>query len=197
VGVGEAFPRTGLPEIVLAGRSNVGKSSLVNRLVRRRALAPVSTTPGKTRAVRFYEVERCLALVDLPGYGYAKVSRSLRRAWKILVEAYFATTPFLVGAVHVVDIRHPGMRNDKLLWEWLGSRDVDRVVVATKADKVPRGRRRALTDALKHFLNLADDQVIVFSAVTGEGKDTLWRWLWERRHAVTAVTGGRGDQSSK
>jgi GTP-binding protein len=187
VGPGESFPATGLPEIALAGRSNVGKSSLINTIVGRRGLAPISSTPGKTTTIRFYDVDQALVLVDLPGYGYAKVSRSLRRAWKVLVERYFASSPTLVAAVHVVDIRHPGLENDKLLWTWLDLPGVDRIMVATKADKVPRGKRPPLTKALRDGFRLGGEQVFTFSAVTGEGKDDLWRWMWGKRTSL-----GRG-----
>ena len=193
VGPGESFPVTGLAEIALAGRSNVGKSSLINTLMGRRGLAPISSTPGKTRTIRFYDVDRALVLVDLPGYGYAKVSRSLRRAWKRLVESYFATSPTLVAAVQVVDIRHPGLENDQLLWGWLDLPGVDRIVVATKADKVPHGKRRRLTEDLRAGLRLDREQVFTFSAVTGEGKEDLWRWMWSRR----TTAGHRGPKPAR
>ncbi len=184
VGPRDSFPRIGLPEIALAGRSNVGKSSLINCLVGRRRLAPISSTPGKTRTIRFYAVNESLTLVDLPGYGYAKVARSLRQAWKRLVERYFAARPALVAALHVVDIRHPGLKNDVLLWDWLATVGVDKLVVATKADKVSRGERARLSAAIRDSLNLEKDGVVVFSAATGEGKDDLWRWMLAKRDSI-------------
>jgi GTP-binding protein len=168
----------------MAGRSNVGKSSLINCLVGSRRLAPISSAPGKTKTIRFYVVDGTLALVDLPGYGYAKVSRSLRDAWKKLVEKYFATRPALAAALHVVDIRHPGLKNDLLLWDWLAAAGVESLVVATKADKVSRGERARLSAAISDSLHLSEDGLIVFSAVTGEGKDGLWRWMLSKRDSI-------------
>jgi GTP-binding protein len=184
VGPRGSFPSLGLPEIALAGRSNVGKSSLINCLVGRRRLAPISSAPGKTRTIRFYTVNESLALVDLPGYGYAKVARTLRNAWKRLVERYFAARPALVAALHVVDIRHPGLKNDALLWDWLCASGVDRLVVATKADKVSRNQRPRFSAAIRDSLGLKENEVIVFSAITGEGRDDLWRWILAKRDST-------------
>jgi GTP-binding protein len=185
VGPRGSFPSLELPEVALAGRSNVGKSSLINCLAGRRRLAPISSDPGKTKTIRFYTVDDSLTLVDLPGYGYAKVPRTLRNAWKRLVERYFAERPALVAVLQVVDIRHPGLKNDTILWDWLSAVAADRLVVATKADKVSRNQRAGLRAAVRDAFGVKENEVIVFSAVTGEGRDDLWRWILAKRDSTS------------
>jgi GTP-binding protein len=174
----QEFPRVELPEVAFLGRSNVGKSSLLNRLVHRKQLARTSTTPGKTRLVHWYRVERssgALCLVDLPGYGYAKVSQEERRRWKRLVEAYLEGRERLCAAVLLQDLRRDAGEDELLLLAWLAERGIPALVALTKADKLPLGRRGARARELAKQLGLAPGRVIATSAERGLGIPELWR----------------------
>ena len=180
----EGFPRSGLPEIALLGRSNAGKSSLLNRLVARRELARVSKTPGKTRLVHFYEVSRGarrLLLVDLPGYGFARVSKAERAGWQKLVEGYLEGRASLAGAVLLQDLRRDASDDERDLLAWLAERGVPALVALTKADKLAPSRRGERARALAAALELPPDRVIATSAHAKLGIDALWRaigaWL--------------------
>jgi GTP-binding protein len=176
----DQFPRAAWPEIAFAGRSNVGKSSMINRLLSRRDLAHTSATPGRTRTINFYEVNGRFLFVDLPGYGFAKVSRSLKDAWWALVEGYLSQRPQLRGVVHIVDARHPPTPLDQDLQEFLDAVALPSLVVLTKADKVPPGRRRAtLTAAIARLGRPATQGPLFFSAETGEGAPGLWLAIQE------------------
>jgi len=175
-GRAEQFPRGGRPEVAFAGRSNVGKSSLINRLLGRRNLAHISSTPGRTRTINFYLVNEAVLFADLPGYGYAKVSRSLQEDWWALVEGYLTYRPPLRGVVHLVDARHPPTDRDQGLQEFLAAVEIPSVVVLTKADKVSRGVRAATQTAAARVLGLTwPIPPLFFSAETGEGALPLWR----------------------
>lgn len=167
-----SLPDTQLPEVALVGRSNVGKSSLINKLANRRKLAITSSTPGKTRTINFYLLNNEWFLVDLPGYGYARVSRDEQRRWRYMLEGYLLGRSQLRGVIHVVDIRHEPGENDKLMAGWLSHYRIPSIVVATKADKVSRGRRPQHLARVREGLNLREP-VICFSAVTGEGLKEL------------------------
>ncbi len=189
----DQFPRGGRPEVAFAGRSNVGKSSLINRLLGRRNLARTSSTPGRTRTINFYLVNEAVLFADLPGYGYAKVSRSLQEGWWALVEEYLQHRPSLRGVVHLVDARHPPTDLDHGLQEFLAAVGVPSVVVLTKADKVPRGLWATTQTAAARALGIwRSDPPLCFSAETGEGSFPLWRAIDEllagaaRRHPSTA-----------
>ena len=171
----DQFPRDGRPEVAFAGRSNVGKSSLINRLLGRRALARTSSTPGRTRTINFYSVNDACLFVDLPGYGYAKVSRAVQEEWWAVVEAYLTDRVPLRGVVHLTDARHPPTEQDRELQEFLAAIRVPCVHVLTKGDKVPRGQRAAAQRAARETLGPASPEAIVFSAETGEGVADLWR----------------------
>jgi GTP-binding protein len=172
----DQFPRGERPEVAFAGRSNVGKSSLINRLLGRRGLARTSSTPGRTRTINFYLVNQAVLFADLPGYGYAKVSRSLQEDWWALVEGYLTHRVPLRGVVHLVDARHPPTDRDQGLQDFLVAVGAPSVIVLTKADKVPRGQRRAVQAAAAHLLGLARPEMgLFFSAETGEGAPELWR----------------------
>ncbi|MBI4574543.1 MAG: YihA family ribosome biogenesis GTP-binding protein [candidate division NC10 bacterium] len=180
----DQFPRTAWPEIAFAGRSNVGKSSMINRLLGRRNLARTSNTPGRTRTINFYQVnEQCL-FVDLPGYGYAKVSRSVQESWWALVESYLTERAQLRGVIHIEDARHPPTPQDRELQAFLAAVGVPSLVVLTKADKVARGQRTAVRAAAATALILpSPEAVLFFSAETGEGLPELWRAIGERLRA--------------
>jgi len=172
------FPKPSAPEVAFLGRSNVGKSSLLNRLVGRRSLARTSGTPGKTRLVHWYRVEgpgRELLLVDLPGYGYAKVSRSERQRWRTLVESYLDGRPTLKGAVLLQDVRRDFSEDETLLIDWLAERDVPVIVALTKSDKLKPMRRAERVRALRRAIGLPAERAIATSAQTGAGIPELWR----------------------
>jgi GTP-binding protein len=166
-------PTSELPEIAFSGRSNVGKSSLLNALVRRKALARVSGTPGKTREINFFRVNDAFHLVDLPGYGYARVSKAARQEWRPLIEGFLRTSAHLRGVVQLVDARHPPSTEDLRMMEFLGSLGVPTIVVATKVDKLSRAERAPKLAGLSAQLGVDDEQLIPFSARTGEGRDDL------------------------
>ena len=174
----DGFPRAGSPEVAFLGRSNVGKSSLLNRLVQRRRLARTSRTPGKTRLVCWYRVERPgheLLLVDLPGYGYAKVSKAERRRWKELVESYLVGRDALRAAVLLQDLRRDLSEDEALLLEWLAERDVPAVLALTKIDKLKPMRRAQRVRRLAAAVDLPRERVVATSAETGLGIPDLWR----------------------
>ncbi|HRR41654.1 MAG TPA: ribosome biogenesis GTP-binding protein YihA/YsxC [Syntrophales bacterium] len=174
------YPDSPYPEVAFAGRSNAGKSSLINALVNRRKLAQTSTTPGKTRLLNFFVVNRRLSFVDLPGYGFANVSRSLRSAWRPMVEDYLRQRKNLCLVVLVLDVRRGVSEEDIALAGWLRRHDRDFLVVLTKSDKVSKEEaKRRLADAAE-VLGLSGDQVLLFSAVKGLGKEELWREMGKK-----------------
>jgi GTP-binding protein len=173
------FPAAAGPEVAFLGRSNVGKSSLLNRLVNRKRLAHTSATPGRTRLVCFYRVERAgpreTWLVDLPGYGFAKVSRRERAGWQALVEAYLGGRDALRVAVLLQDLRRDPGDDERDLLAWLAERGVPTLVAATKADKLKPGQRAARARELARALDLSPERLVVTSATTGLGIPDLWR----------------------
>ena len=172
------FPHSSEPEIAFLGRSNVGKSSLLNRLVQRKKLAYTSRTPGKTRLLHWYRVERsggAVMLVDLPGYGYAKVSRKERRRWKALVESYLESREGLRVAVLLQDLRREISEDETLLLEWLAERELPAVLALTKVDKLKPMRRAERVRLLTGASGLPKDRVIATSAEKGLGMSELWR----------------------
>lgn len=192
-GLPEQFPGGGRPEIAFAGRSNVGKSSLINRLLSRRNLARTSNTPGRTQTINFYEINHRFLFVDLPGYGYAKVSRTVKEAWWALVEGYLAGRPQLCGVIHILDARHPPTPQDQELRAFLDAAAVPSLVVLTKADKLPRGQWGAARSGVTEALGLpVPDLAILFSAETGEGVPEVWRAVEERLAAPPRPASGLG-----
>jgi len=173
----DRFPRDGAPQIAFMGRSNVGKSSLINRLLGTRGLARTSKTPGRTRAVHFYRVNRRVHFVDLPGYGYARVPRPMRQEWKGLVEAYLEGDPGPDLSILLVDARHPPTDLDQELWDWLAAAGRPARIVLTKIDKLSRGRWAAVTRAAAAAFRPEPAPPIPVSAVTGDGIPALWRIL--------------------
>lgn len=201
----DQFPRGTQPEIAFAGRSNVGKSSMINRLLNRRNLAHTSATPGRTRSINFYRVNERFLFVDLPGFGYAKVPRSLKEAWWRLVEDYLTQRSQLRGVVHILDARHAPTPQDADLQTFLAAVAVPSLVVLTKADKLARGQRAAVQVAAARSLDLPmPNAALFFSAETGEGIPELWQAIQERlcapprsgRWAEEAVRGRRHPRDS-
>jgi GTP-binding protein len=166
-------PEPTLPEIAFAGRSNVGKSSLLNKLIRRKKFARVSNTPGRTREVNFFKVNDAFILVDLPGYGYARISKEQKVGWKPLIEGYLRHSPQLRGIVQLLDVRHDPTQDDEQMLGFLAELGVPTVVALTKVDKLRARERGARVAELTAMLGLSDEQVIPFSAETGEGRDDL------------------------
>ena len=169
------FPAAGLPEIVFAGKSNVGKSSLLNVLISRRALARTSGQPGKTQTINFYNVEEQVLFVDLPGYGYAKVSRTRREQWGKLIEDYLEKREQIIQVVLLVDIRHEPSENDKMMYDWIHHYHEQVIVVATKADKIKRSQLQKHISMLKKGLNMKENDILIpFSAQTKQGREEIW-----------------------
>jgi len=166
-------PETTLPEIAFAGRSNVGKSSLINRLLRRKKFARVSNTPGRTREINFFEVNGQFVLADLPGYGYARVSKERKAAWRPLIEGYLRGSPALRGVVQLLDARRVPSDDDLQMLDFLAQVGTPTIVVATKIDKLPRAERSARVEQLALEAGIDLEQVIPFSAVEGDGRDEL------------------------
>lgn len=171
----EQYPALNLPEVAIAGRSNVGKSTLINKLLNRKKLARTSSKPGRTRTINFYNIEDELIFVDVPGYGYAKVSKGELEKWGEMIEHYFSTREELVTTILIVDFRHKPTAQDAQMYEYLKYLDIPVLVVATKADKVKSGVRNRHMNQVVNTLNIAEeDLVIPFSAITGEGQEEVW-----------------------
>lgn len=168
------FPRFSLPEIAFVGRSNVGKSSLINTLLTRKRLVAVSSTPGKTRSIDFFRINDKFRFVDLPGYGYAKVPKAVQNNWGELVNAYLVDRETLVSVVWILDIRRELSELDQMLHRWICSHSVPYIPVCTKADKVSLGERAKRREVLGRSLGPEAD-LVLFSSKTGLGKDVLWK----------------------
>ncbi|AXM89595.1 YihA family ribosome biogenesis GTP-binding protein [Anoxybacillus ayderensis] len=178
----EQYPAGQLPEFALAGRSNVGKSSFINKMINRKNFARTSSKPGKTQTLNFYRINDALYFVDVPGYGFAKVSKTEREAWGKMIETYFTTREQLKAALLIVDLRHPPTKDDVMMYEFLKHYNIPTLVIATKADKIPRGKWQQHVKVVKETLRLIpDDELIIFSAETGQGKDEAWgalqKWI--------------------
>ncbi|MGG4491667.1 ribosome biogenesis GTP-binding protein YihA/YsxC [Metabacillus idriensis] len=179
----EQYPDLELPEIALAGRSNVGKSSFINKLLNRKNLARTSSKPGKTQTLNFYIINEVLHFVDVPGYGYAKVSKSERDAWGKMIETYFTKRRQLCAAVLLVDLRHAPSKDDVMMYEFLKHYDIPTIVVATKADKIPKGKWQKHMKVVRETLNKdPNDPLICFSSETGQGKVEAWSAIEHYTH---------------
>lgn len=171
----EQYPETDLPEFALAGRSNVGKSSFINRMLNRKGLARISSKPGKTQTLNFFLINEVLHFVDVPGYGYAKVSKSERAAWGKMIETYLTRREQLRAVVLIVDLRHPPTEDDVMMYDFLKHYEIPCIVIATKADKIPKGKWEKYLKVTKETLDLEEsDQIVLFSSETGLGKDKAW-----------------------
>jgi GTP-binding protein len=168
------YPVGDLPEIAFAGRSNVGKSSLINTLVNRKSLVRTSSTPGRTQLINFFKVNNNLMLVDLPGFGFAKVPVEVQRSWGPMVENYLANRPTLRAVVLLVDIRRTPGQEELQLLSWLRSYGITAVIVVTKCDKVSKVERARQAAIIARQLNVERQQLSFFSALSKEGRDALW-----------------------
>lgn len=178
------YPPGNFPEVAIAGKSNVGKSSLINALVNRRNLAKTSSSPGRTQVINFFKVNGTLSLVDLPGYGYAKVSLEVRKTWKPMVESYLQTRRQIRLVILIVDSRRGASPDDLALLDWLDYHRIPSLIVLTKADKLSQIERARQKKSLGQQPLLAGKTVHFFSAVTGEGKEELWKLIWKACESV-------------
>lgn len=172
------YPDTPFPDLAFAGRSNVGKSSFINKVLGRKSLAHTSSKPGKTATINFYNIDDCLNFVDLPGYGYAKVSKEEKKKWSTMIETYLKSRPTLSQVILIVDSRHAPTENDAVMLNFIRAVCGRAVVVASKLDKLKNSER---DDALRRVISTlrlcGDDIIIPFSAVTGEGADMFWDYV--------------------
>ena len=174
-GITSKIPDNQLPEIAFAGKSNVGKSSLINALMNRKSLARTSSQPGKTQTINFYNINDAMYLVDLPGYGYAKVSESERAKWGRMIENYLHTSKQLQAVFLLIDIRHTPGANDKTMYDWIVYQGYQPIIIATKLDKLKRSQVQKALKEVRAGLGLkAGDVVIPFSAETKQGRDEIW-----------------------
>ena len=174
----EQYPEGDLPEFALAGRSNVGKSSFINKMLNRKSLARTSSKPGKTQTLNFFIINEMMHFVDVPGYGYAKVSKSERAAWGKMIETYLTTREQLKAALLIVDLRHPPTKDDIMMYDFFKHYEIPCIVIATKADKIPKGKWQKHLKITKETLQLEKgDEIILFSSETGQGKEEAWKSL--------------------
>ena len=171
----KGFPQADLPEIAVAGRSNVGKSSLLNSLFNRKKLVKVSKTPGRTQLLNFFEIDKRVMFVDLPGYGYAKVPKALRREWQPMIERYLTSRSSLVGCLLLLDIRRKPSEEDLELWDWLHHFDMTVVPVLTKSDKLSGQQGRKQMRMIAQHLDVPLEALVVTSAQTHKGREQLQR----------------------
>lgn len=177
-GVTSRLPDTGMPEMAFAGKSNVGKSSLINGLMNRKSLARTSGQPGKTQTINFYKVNREMYLVDLPGYGYARVSQSEKEKWGKMIERYLHTSRNLKAVFLLIDIRHAPSANDCQMYEWILHNGFRPIIIATKLDKLKRSQVQKNLKILREGLRLEKDvTVIPFSAETKQGREEIWELI--------------------
>lgn len=174
-GITSKLPENIVPEVAFAGKSNVGKSSLINGLLNRKALARTSSQPGKTQTINFYKVNQMLYLVDLPGYGYAKASEEIRNQWGRMVERYLHCSKQLKAVFLLVDIRHAPSANDKQMYHWILSQGYEPIIIATKLDKIKRSQVSKQLKLLKEELSLTSGtKLLPFSAQTKQGREEIW-----------------------
>ena len=186
-GVTSVLPKNERPEVAFAGKSNVGKSSLINALMNRKALARTSAQPGKTQTINFYNVNEELYLVDLPGYGYAKVSQQEKEQWGKLIERYLHGSASLRRVFLLVDIRHEPSANDRMMYDWIVHNGFEPVIIATKLDKIKRSQKDKQVKLIKDGLKvLPGTRIVPFSAQTKQGREEIWELISE---AATAEKG--------
>lgn len=174
-GITSVLPQNTKPEIAFAGKSNVGKSSLINALMNRKSYARISATPGKTQTINFYNINEEMYLVDLPGYGYAKVSEEEKQKWGQLIEKYLHGSSQLKAVFLLIDIRHDPSANDKMMYDWVVAQGYQPIIIATKLDKIKRSQIDKHLKMLRTGLGLVPGtSIIPFSAMTKQGRDEIW-----------------------
>lgn len=185
-GITSTLPENLLPEFAFAGKSNVGKSSLINGLLNRRALARTSSQPGKTQTINFYNVNDSLYFVDLPGYGYAKVSVEVKAKWGKMIERYLKKSRMLKCIFLLIDIRHDPSANDKMMYDWIVSNGYKPVIIATKLDKLKRSQIQKHVKMVREGLGLAKEDILIpFSAETKQGRDEIWALIDSLQNPVS------------
>ena len=179
-GITSDFPENDKPEIAFAGKSNVGKSSLINTLMNRKSLARTSSQPGKTQTINYYNINDALYFVDLPGYGYAKIAEVVREKWGKMVERYLMSSKQLKGIFLLIDIRHEPSQNDRNMYEWIVYHGFMPVIVATKMDKLKRSQVAGHVKMIKEGIGARQDtKIFPFSSLTRQGKDEIWAYIEE------------------
>ena len=175
IGVTSAIPETDLSEIAFAGKSNVGKSSMINALMNRKSYARTSSQPGKTQTINYYNINDAMYLVDLPGYGYANANEAVKAKWGKMVEKYLRTSKQLKQVFLLIDIRHDPSANDKMMYDWIVANGYHPLIVATKLEKIKRSQVQKQVKAVRNGLGLGKDDILIpFSSQTKQGLDTLW-----------------------
>lgn len=174
-GITSVIPDNTLDEVAFAGKSNVGKSSLINALMNRKALARTSSQPGKTQTINFYNINEALYLVDLPGYGYANANVEIKAKWGRMIENYLHISKRLKAVFLLIDIRHEPSENDQMMYEWMVSQGYAPIIIATKADKLKRTQLNSHVRVIREVLNVEPDTIVIpFSAETKEGREEIW-----------------------
>ena len=177
-GITSKLPENDLPEFAFAGKSNVGKSSLINALMNRKSLARTSSQPGKTQTINFYRINQDMYYVDLPGYGYAKVSVEVKAKWGKMIERYLKNSKALKCVFLLIDIRHEPSANDRLMYDWIVSNRYHPVIIATKLDKIKRSQTAKQVKLIRDTLGMEKEGVIIpFSAETKQGREEIWAYL--------------------
>ena len=180
-GITSTLPENDKPEIAFAGKSNVGKSSLINALMNRKSYARISATPGKTQTINFYNINDVMYLVDLPGYGYAKVSEKEKEQWGRLIERYLHSSARLKAVFLLIDIRHEPSANDKMMYRWIVGQGYEPVIIATKLDKIKRSQIQKHIKMIREGLSLVPGtKVIPFSSSTKQGREEIWELIETR-----------------
>ena len=177
----DQYPTEGYPEFALAGRSNVGKSSFINKMIGRKSLARTSSKPGKTQTLNFYKIEEQVFFVDVPGYGYAKVSKSSRETWGKFIQQYMTEREPLRAVIQIVDLRHAPSAEDCAMYDFLVENNMPAIIIATKADKIPKGKWEKHKKVVRETLAMRPyDALIVFSSEKGIGMDEAWKEIESR-----------------
>ena len=193
-GITSKLPDTNRPEVAFAGKSNVGKSSLINGLMNRKSLARTSAQPGKTQTINFYNINEAMYLVDLPGYGYAKVSQSEKEKWGKMIERYLRNSAMLKLVFLLIDIRHEPSANDKMMYDWIIYNGYHPVIIATKLDKINRSQIQKNVKIVRQGLGMEKDGIIIpFSAETKQGRDEIWRLIEDTMADVNENTAAEAD----
>ena len=188
-GVTSKVPDTAYAEVAFAGKSNVGKSSLINALMNRKALARTSAQPGKTQTINFYNINDAMYLVDLPGYGYAKASEEVKAKWGKMIENYLHTSKQLKAVFLLIDIRHDPSANDKMMYDWIVSNGYKPVIIATKLDKLKRSQIQKHVKMVREGLGLEKEDVLIpFSAETKQGRDEIWALIESLQNPAPKMT---------